>query len=348
MTNPQHIFGQNKILQHQDKLMEWQLGRDNTLITAEIDLTNRCNHKCPKCTGWAKGLTADQLDTGEAKSYITELSEHGVRGLIFTGGGEPLLHPDVYELIDYAWQDKLDVGLITNGTLLPDYDVWAQRLLLSRCKWIRVSLDAGDPETYMRTHGMPEKTFSTTLSRIRSLCVQRTRMKTPEPIIGTGYLTGLGTSSYDQMARFVEWSLDLGVDYAQFRPMHYDQTDVKDHILDLQREYNRETFKVTASWQKYNRFGEKSRPYRVCHGINFCTTIGADAKVYLCCHKRGMPGMVLGDLRTQPFTEIWANRQKVFDRLVNLDAICPPLCRCDEFNRLLWEMDKPKTHINFL
>ena len=40
----------------------------------------------------------------------------------FTGGGEPLTHPDAKEIIEYACDCGFSVGLVTNGLLLDKID----------------------------------------------------------------------------------------------------------------------------------------------------------------------------------------------------------------------------------
>jgi len=129
--------------------------------------------------------------------------------------------------------------------------------------------------------------------------------------------------------------------------MHWDYTDITEIYETLKEYYNTDTFSVLCSIQKYKRFHDIiKRPYDACYGVNFIPIIAVDYNVYVCCHHRGNPKCSLGSLKEKTFKELWSNRQTVFD---NIDlSKCIPFCRSDEFNRLLYEIKKPKNHINFL
>lgn len=332
----QAIFGQNKILNHPEKIGNWLKGRDGTLVTVEIDMTNRCDQHCPYCSG-GRGDNQESLSLAEAKDYLTQLVRAGVRGVIFTGGGEPLLNRATLEAVWYARELQVQVGFITNGLSLKKP---AMEAILANCSWCRISLDAGSVEIYRKTHGMNELTFNAVVNNIREMVRRKADLQS-SCTIGIGYLTG--KDMVGGMEDFAKLAQDLKVDYGQFRPFHYDKTDVRDEIERLKRKYP----VVTASIQKYERFGDKiERPYNQCHGVHFATTIGADAKVYICCHMRGIKKYCLGDLRESSFKEIWRKRWKIFSQIDFKD--CPPFCRCDEFNRLLVEIKKEKQHVDFL
>jgi len=61
---------------------------------------------------------------------------------------------------------------------------------------------------------------------------------------------------------------------------------------------------------------------------------------------RGIDKYKLGSLRDDTMARLWKNRQVVFDNIDFND--CPIFCRCDEFNRLLYEIKKPKQNPEFL
>lgn len=336
----QAIFGQNKILNHPEKIHEWLEGGDNTMITVELDLTNKCNNKCPKCIGWAGGKTQDELTTEEAKDYLKQIAMMGAKAVIFTGGGEPLLHKDATAILEYAKELGLHIGFITNGLALSKHSIVS---ILANCDWVRVSVDAGSPEMYLKTHGMDQISHGIVLGNIGKLVVYKKELKS-KCVIGMGYLTGKDTIDDVELDKFAKMAFALGVDYAQFRPFHYDFTQIKDKVEALRKKYGDV---ITASWQKYDRFNdENKRPYDKCYGVNFATVIGANADMYVCCHMRGIEKYKLGNLRMNKLEDIWKRRQTIFDKIDFKD--CPPLCRCDEFNRVLFEIIKPKQHPEFL
>ena len=58
-----------------------------------------------------------ELTTNEAKKFIDDLADFRVPVLLFSGG-EPLIRPDVFELLEYARSKNVRPTLSTNGTLI--------------------------------------------------------------------------------------------------------------------------------------------------------------------------------------------------------------------------------------
>ena len=80
-----------KIFFHPEKIVEYKEGKRPFPITIEVDLTNRCNHRCSFCN-YAEhiGIEADKpsLHAEIIKKTLKEAKELGTKGISFTGGGE--------------------------------------------------------------------------------------------------------------------------------------------------------------------------------------------------------------------------------------------------------------------
>lgn len=120
-------------------------------ITCEIDLTDGfCYNKCKHCFfGTDQKEQPIIINTNAVKELIKELSENGTKAIEFSGGGEPTIHPDVHEILEYALNLGLDVGLITNGLLFNKV-----KDISGYLKFIRISLDAAERNTYFKVHGV--------------------------------------------------------------------------------------------------------------------------------------------------------------------------------------------------
>ena len=81
--------------------------------------TNQCNLKCEHCYQDALYPTDLELSTSEAKEMISSISDAGFKVMIFSGG-EPLMRPDILELVSFARAKGLRPVFGTNGTLLDD------------------------------------------------------------------------------------------------------------------------------------------------------------------------------------------------------------------------------------
>ena len=340
MSNNSKIFGQQKILNHPEKIANWCQGGDETIITVEIDMTNACNSNCPGCIGGRNN--SEKITYVEAKNIIDQLVDIKAKALIFTGGGEPTVNPDTLRAVVYAKESGLDVGYITNGMIMTDE---VAETILKNCVWIRISLDAGTPDMFKKIHGLGEEAFYSVIENIKKLVQFKKKLKS-NCTIGVAYLTGRETKR--GMHDFARLSSTLGVDYAQFRPFHNDFTDVGKEIGEVREKYENDMFKIVGSIQKYSKFKEENkRPYTKCYGVNFCTVICADGTVQTCCHTRGKDKYILGNIKKDSLRNIWSNREKVFSKIDFADC-GPYFCRADEFNRLLFEIASKKNHVNFL
>jgi len=112
-----------------------------------IEPTNQCNLKCRTCLR----NTWDEAEGFMTEATFTRIMD-GVKRLsyppkVFFGGlGEPLMHPNIIEMITWAKSLGSNVELITNGTLLGPG--MALKLLKSGLDMLWVSLDGATPEGY--------------------------------------------------------------------------------------------------------------------------------------------------------------------------------------------------------
>lgn len=179
-------FSSDKILKHLDRVNQWLQGSNPSPITVELDMTNVCNHKCAECVvDYFRVNDNSFLSLVIAKKIIAQLSKNKIRGVIFTGGGEPLCNPYTIEAVKFARIKGLELGFITNGSLINDKSA---EVILNNCSWVRVSLDAASPEVYGLTHGMDGNEFNEVVDKIKILVEAQKRLKS-KCVIGVGFLT---------------------------------------------------------------------------------------------------------------------------------------------------------------
>jgi MoaA/NifB/PqqE/SkfB family radical SAM enzyme len=116
-------------------------------------VTYRCQCNCVHCSA-ARFHRGDipELSTAEAKRLIDESLDLGICILAFTGG-EPLLRPDIFELIAHVDQRKAMPIMFTNGLLLSPET--ADRLAEAGLYTLFLSLDAPTAEEHDGLRGMP-------------------------------------------------------------------------------------------------------------------------------------------------------------------------------------------------
>lgn len=76
-----------KILQYSDKI-DYFLNSHKTLIVTELDLTNKCNHRCPGCCGHNENNA--ELTKEQVEYIVLNLKNMNNKGVILSGGGSRL------------------------------------------------------------------------------------------------------------------------------------------------------------------------------------------------------------------------------------------------------------------
>ncbi|MHA1660390.1 MAG: radical SAM/SPASM domain-containing protein [Promethearchaeota archaeon] len=121
--------------------------------SAQIELTLRCNGKCPFCSihNLSKTYTQNEMSTAQIKCLIDQIAELGVNALSFTGG-EPTLRHDLPELIFHMGveHDFLN-GIATNGYLMPKL---FKENNIRGLDYMLLSLDYPTAEMHDRTRGI--------------------------------------------------------------------------------------------------------------------------------------------------------------------------------------------------
>jgi len=129
--------------------------------------TRTCNLRCVHCYMDSEAKKyAGELSTEEARQMIDDLAEFKVPVLLFSGG-EPLLRPDIYALMEYAGSKGIRPTLSTNGTLITR-EV-AQRIRDIGVGYVGISLD-GLREVNDKFRGKPGA-FEAAMAGIKN-CVE--------------------------------------------------------------------------------------------------------------------------------------------------------------------------------
>lgn len=80
-------------------------------------VTARCNCRCRICNIWSKPFSNNELSKREVFRMLDEARDLNFAAYL-VWGGEPLLRPDILEILQHAHDDGLYTSMVTNGTLL--------------------------------------------------------------------------------------------------------------------------------------------------------------------------------------------------------------------------------------
>ncbi|CAM2059698.1 AdoMet-dependent heme synthase [Desulfovibrionales bacterium] len=116
------------------------------------EVTRSCNLACRHCRAEAHlEPYLDELSTDEALTLIDAFSQVSRPILIFTGG-EPLLRPDIFELIEHANDLGLRCVLASNGTLITTEVT--KKICTTGIMRCSISIDGPDATSHDRFRGI--------------------------------------------------------------------------------------------------------------------------------------------------------------------------------------------------
>lgn len=148
----------HKFFAHQEAMANLRNGKGQPIVT-HIMPTDICQHTCAFCSVATR--EGSVLPFYAIESYIQTLILYGLKAVILSGGGNPILYrcPEtkkgINELVGMLSGYGLEIGMITNGMPLRDYggrQSWRTVTpeTLDRLTWVRISMAGLDhPENYV-------------------------------------------------------------------------------------------------------------------------------------------------------------------------------------------------------
>jgi len=134
----------------------------NAPLDAQLIVTRRCNLSCGYCSEYDN--FSEPVPTDELERRIDALHRLGSANITMLGG-EPLMHPDIAELVAYAGR-KSNTSVVTNGFLLRNNVI--QALNQAGLNNLTVSIDTlhADPTRYIQKS---LRSLRTRLERLQKL-----------------------------------------------------------------------------------------------------------------------------------------------------------------------------------
>jgi len=151
----------SKFFYHQEAMQNLREGK-GTPITTHLMPTDICQHTCAFCSVATR--EGNVLTMAAMKEYLDQLIPLGLKSVIISGGGNPLLYkcPEtkvgISELITFVKGLGLEIGMITNGMPMKHDDngrlVWRNLTgeAMDMLTWVRISmsgLDHKEKEVYV-------------------------------------------------------------------------------------------------------------------------------------------------------------------------------------------------------
>ncbi len=145
------------------------------LLSINLDPINKCNLKCKSCRGTFNLPPNDEgMSLDFFRRIISEIP-HGVENVNLSMFSEPLLHPNIFEMIKITADAGFRPTIFTNGTLITEEI--ADRLLKSPLDSISLSMEVDDKNS-LEWRGISHKKMEQTLILLIKLKTKlRSRVK---------------------------------------------------------------------------------------------------------------------------------------------------------------------------
>lgn len=300
-------------------------------------LTDGCNLLCRHCWIGPKYQTEAEthaaLDLALVQSIVRQAKPLGLMGVKLTGG-EPLLHPQVREILEFVHSERLRLTLETNGLLCTAELV--QTLADCGNVFVAVSLDGADAETHEWIRGI-KGCFRAAVESIRRIAeaglmpqlimtVMRQNKKQLEAVVRLAERLGAGSVKFNLLQPV-----------ARGESMHNAGEALSiEELVSLGRWVETTLAPSTPLSLYYDHppaFRSLSRLFATngngCGVCGVLTILGvlADGSYALCGIGKTVPAMVFGDAEKDLLEDVWGNSPVLIELREGLPGHLDGICR---------------------
>jgi len=269
------------------------LATDHPLLAHLIPM-RRCNLACKYCNEYDDFSKPVPLELMFKR--VDKLGDLGT-SVVTISGGEPLLHPELDQIIGRIRKNGIVAGMITNGYLLmPDR---IDRLNQAGLEWLQISIDNVNPDD------VSKKSLKVLDKKLQMLAEYADFHVNINSVVGGGVHNPQDALSIGRRALELGFSSTIGIIHdgdGQLQPLGDEERRVYHEMKNLERR----SFSRINSFQDNIALG-KPNQWRCRAGARYLY-ICEDGLVHYCSQQRGYPGIPLekytiDDIRREYLTE---------------------------------------------
>ena len=333
-------YSNDKIVWFPEKLASFRDNKITAPIYVRVKPTNRCPHSCNFCAyghgEWSSGMHEGMdaravIPRAKMLETLWDFQEMGVKALTFSGGGEPLTHPDITEFMLLTLNYKIALSIITNGNQLEN----RRAEILAQAHWVRVSVDYTTAEQMAETRKIMPDNFGRILGNIAAFA----KIKDDSCDLGVNYITT--RDNYRGLAEFAKRLKGCGVDNLRVSPVwrpdfqeyHAPIADAVRAEIEAAQKLADNNFSVYSSYDLESSSHSIERGYHKCYFTQMVPVVGADQMVYHCHNTAFSDHGVIGSIKEQSFKQLWFSDEAkaAFERL-DPSRQCLHQCAADSKN----------------
>jgi len=263
-------------------------------VMAHIIPIRRCNLACRYCNefdDFSKPIPLEMM-----KSRINHLARLGTT-IVTLSGGEPLLHPELDQIIAHIRSHPMLVGMITNGYLLTADRI--QRLNRAGLDHLQISIDNLMPDD------VSKKSLKVLDKKLQLLAEHADFHVNINSVLGSGTRNPHDALVVGRRAVLLGFTSTIGIIHdgdGQLRPLGDEEREVYLKMKQMEKKhYSR------FNWFQENIAHGRPNNWRCRAGARYLY-ICEDGLVHYCSQQRGYPGVPLerytvADIRREFLTE---------------------------------------------
>jgi MoaA/NifB/PqqE/SkfB family radical SAM enzyme len=263
-------------------------------LLAHIIPIRRCNLACEYCNEYDD--FSKPVPTNVMFQRVDKLGALGT-SVVTISGGEPLLHPELDEIIRRIRQNGMVAGMITNGYLLmPDR---IQQLNNAGLEWLQISIDNVNPDE------VSKKSLKVLDKKLQMLAEHAEFHVNINSVVGGGVKNPQDALTVGRRALELGFSSTIGIIHdgqGQLQPLGDEERRVYHEMKAMEKR----SFTRVNSFQDNIALG-KPNEWRCRAGARYLY-ICEDGLVHYCSQQRGYPAIPLEkytveDIRREYLTE---------------------------------------------
>ena len=330
-----------KIAWFTDKLMSFITNKVTAPICIRIKPTNRCCHNCYFCVYNSKFSAmhettkrSDEIPIEKMLEILNNIADIGVKTVTLSGGGEPLVHPNIDKILDKILSRKLGLSMLTNGQKITD----TISDYLVNADWIRISMDYYSPQSFLSSGRGTVHSYNELCTNVKNFVLKNKNCE-----IGVNFV--ITKDNYSHLEDSIKFIIDLGIHNVRYAPVWI--TNFYEYHSLIQKEVLEGLSKIRTLYgdkidiyDSYNISGiTNKRTYSKCYFQQVVPVIGADLNVYSCHNKAYSKDGVIGSIKDRSFSDLWfSNKVREHFNTFNPVEHCNHQCANDKKNIFLHEL----------
>ena len=300
-----------KVIHRWDDIEKLRKGEMVLPRFVDFHSSNVCNMHCIGCQ-YAGRLNTEYMSEKDQFDVVDKFLKVGVKAFDFCGGGEPLIPPYMEKLLRHVRAGGAWAGLLSNGSVMSDTMV---NTIVDCAAYIRVSLEASNPDDYVKYKGVPRYMWDKVLNNIRALW--RINAATNSQLeVSVKFAVSKTLHGQKHYEDGIQLGLELGAERITFRAIRdsEDQLSRGDKISEniiLERVLGRlSTYarNKVSYWIVDVPMSEVPQCWlNPLHGM-----VQMNGDMHICCYGYYRPEqMYLGNIINQSFEEIWFSQHHI-------------------------------------